>query len=914
MDDLPTAGQAGLIAFACSRCGQQFRVNPEFAGRQTQCPGCNQTVVVPIPYDDPAITHVVSRSAGPTLPDMPPLTTGADRYILGAEIAHSGPNVVLQATDRDIGREVAVKYLADQSNAETKLRFIEEAQITGQLEHPNIVPVHELGVDAQGNVFFAMRLVNGRSLADVLEAIAAGDPSTVDDYSLGRALGVFVSVCHAVAYAHARGVVHCDLAPANVLIGDFGAVHVMGWGSARVSRAEASEAPPTLAMRLDQRGSPVPVARVVPGDGGKVVVPGRHERPAPAPHELPVYQSPEQALGEAIDERSDVYSLGAILYAILTLHSPVSTVGGTSAIVKRIVHGQIAPPDLLHPDRARAGLIPPALSAIAMKAMARPAGNRYPSVELLRRAVEQVVDGASAGAPQRSHGSWVVNLVLAAALVIVATAGAVALSVTLRARGEAEDAYAALAADQRDKEARTQEAVPALVMAAQLEIQQRQFDAALEHVNLALRYDAGHHQGRLVKGQLLIARQQFKDAAAELQQYLAGKKDAWVAELERLCERAQPDGKDKGVLVQIAQNLLWRDYPMVAEEMLRRHGASLAELHHSLMRHYRARLETAWPDPEPAAAKGRPMPECTLTVEEDGLRLKLVHDRVTDLAPLKGMVLTTIEIDCPALRDATALREMPLRTVKLKNLPAIDLSVLRAVQLVELELIGCHGPLNLAALQGMPVRALVLDGCNGVRELTALHGTPLASVRIESCHGLNNLAGLHGAPLRALTIRNCSLVGELAPLKELPLTALDLSGCAVVHDVVALKTMPLVELNLSGTEVRDLAPLRGLPLRRLYLNNCVYLKDLSGLGGIKLQTLELNGCSRVEDLGPLTGMPLRSLALADTEIRSLAPLKGMSLVEITLPPKVSTDRDVLRKMSTLETINGRPAAQYWQGK
>jgi serine/threonine protein kinase len=938
MDDLPTAGRQGFIAFACPRCGQQFRVNPEFAGRQTPCPTCNEALIVPTPpEEDPAVTYVVSRGSGPTLPDVPPLHGGAERYTLGAEIARGSMDAVLQATDRDLGRDVAVRYLLDQSNAETKRRFVEEAQITGQLEHPNIVPIHELGVDAQGNVFCAMRLVPGRRLADVLEALAANDPSAVADYPLRRLLGAFVNVCHALAYAHSRGVLHGDLTPANIVIGEFGAVHVTGWGSARLSH-DATPEPTTLAMRLEQHGSAVPVARVVPGerDRGKVALTSGQVRPEPPPHPTPIYQSPEQAQGHAhaIDERSDVYALGAVLYAILTLHPPISKVGGAPAIVKRITQGQIAPPDLLHPDRARAGLIPPALTAIAMKALSRAPASRHPSVELLRRDIEQFLDGRSAHAQEAIRRGRLLTGVLAAALLVLTIAAAGALFVNLRARSEAEDNYEALKADQQDRHDRMRQAVPALVLAAQHEMRQRQFDAALEHVNLALEFDADHRDGRLVKGQLLIARLQFKDAAAELAHYLAGKDDAWVVELKRLCERARPDDEDKSVLVQIAQNLLWRDYPMVAEEMLRRNSNGLAELQHSLLRRYRARLETVWPPV--AAAKAQPNPECTLTVEDDGLHLKLVRDNISDLAPLTGMVLSAIEIDGPELRDLSALRGIPLRAVKLKNLPATDLSVLKGMSLVELELIGCHGTLDLGVLQGMPLRSLVLLRCNGMRDLTALQGMPLASVRIDGCHGLSDLAGLHGAPLKTLTVRNCSLVRDLTPLRDLALTALDVEGCAAVRDVIALKAMPLVELNLSGTEVRDLVPLRGLPLGRLYLNRCAQLKDLSGLTGLKLHTLELNGCGRVEDLAPLKGMPLRSLALADTDIRSLAPvqgmplqslglggcrriadlspLAGMPLVEITLPPQVSSGVDVLRKMATLQSINGQPAAQYWQSK
>src|SRR5262249_45989595 len=115
-----------------------------------------------------------------------------------------------------------------------RARFIEEAQITGQLDHPNIVPIHELGVDARGRLFFTMKMVNGHSLARVVEDLHSRADAAERDWPLGRLLTAFVAVCNAVAYAHSRGVVHRDLKPPNIMIGDFGEVYVMDWGLAKV--------------------------------------------------------------------------------------------------------------------------------------------------------------------------------------------------------------------------------------------------------------------------------------------------------------------------------------------------------------------------------------------------------------------------------------------------------------------------------------------------------------------------------------------------------------------------------------------------------------------------------------------------------------------------------------------------------
>src|SRR5262249_3671722 len=146
-------------------------------------------------------------------------------YGVEGEIARGGMGAIMRAFDQDIRREVAVKFLLNSADARLKARFVEEAQITGQLEHPNIVPIHQLGMHDDGRCFFSMKMVKGRTLADILK-----EPRKED--TPGRLLTIFVSICNAIAYAHSHKVIHRDLKPANVMVGDFGEVYVMDWGLA----------------------------------------------------------------------------------------------------------------------------------------------------------------------------------------------------------------------------------------------------------------------------------------------------------------------------------------------------------------------------------------------------------------------------------------------------------------------------------------------------------------------------------------------------------------------------------------------------------------------------------------------------------------------------------------------------------
>ena len=171
-------------------------------------------------------------------------TDHSQRYAVGDAVARGGMGAILAARDVNIRRAVAMKVIRKDREAKAPdlLRFIEEAQVTGQLEHPNIVPVHELGLDASGNVFYTMKFVRGTTLKDVLRAIRDGDEQAIGEYPLNRLLNIYLKLCDAVAFAHSRGVVHRDLKPENVMIGDYGEVLVLDWGLAKIVGREDAPA------------------------------------------------------------------------------------------------------------------------------------------------------------------------------------------------------------------------------------------------------------------------------------------------------------------------------------------------------------------------------------------------------------------------------------------------------------------------------------------------------------------------------------------------------------------------------------------------------------------------------------------------------------------------------------------------
>ena len=278
-------------------------------------------------------------------------------YALKGEIARGGMGHVFLAEDKTLNRQVALK-VGHTGDATAKAAFHREARILSRLSHPNIVPVHNFGEDAAGRPFYSMKLVRGQTLNSVIQNLQKNDPPTMLEFSLQRLLNVFRRVCDAIEFAHSVGYMHRDIKPENVMIGEDSEVWVIDWG---------------LAQALRQASSPN--ADDVPQHDRKYAVEG-----------TPQYMSPEQALGSALDERADIYSLGAILYAILTFQAPVQGIS-LSEILNKVKSGAISAmkPSFIKPrflglPATKEKGIPQALESVVYKAMHLDRSKRYKRV------------------------------------------------------------------------------------------------------------------------------------------------------------------------------------------------------------------------------------------------------------------------------------------------------------------------------------------------------------------------------------------------------------------------------------------------------------------------------------------------------------------------------------------------------
>lgn len=316
---------------------------------------------------DEQLRHLRDMIDGPDL--------SGTRYQIERRLAIGGMATVYLARDNALDRSVALKVLTlPDLGTDLAPRMLREAKIVAQLEHPGIVPIHDVGTLPDGRVFYTMKFVLGETL----------DQHTATQANLNNRLRLFLRICDAVAFAHSRGVLHRDLKPSNIMVGAFGEALVMDWGvAANVRWKTAGDTPPIT----PKEGSD-PVTQ----DGVVVGTPG--------------YLSPEQAAGTsaAVDHRSDIYGLGAVLYFILTGNPPIPD-HAVAVAIDRAIRGDIAPPRSINVD------IPRRLEAVCLKALALKPDDRYGSVHDLSRDIGFFLDNEPVSAhserPWEKAARWI---------------------------------------------------------------------------------------------------------------------------------------------------------------------------------------------------------------------------------------------------------------------------------------------------------------------------------------------------------------------------------------------------------------------------------------------------------------------------------------------------------------------------
>lgn len=313
---------------------------------------------------------------------LPPAFLRGQRYNFGEAVVHGSTSMIFEAHDTSLGRDVAIKLMRPecQANPAHVLRFVREAQITSQLQHPGILPIYELNLDGQSRLFYTTRFVEGESLGAILDRLSLSDPETLAQHGLAPLLAIFQKACDAVGFAHSRGAIHGALRPEGISVGRFGEVVVGNWGLSRVVETDASG-----------ESVPQPIRAAL----------------ASAMPPLSVYSAPEQASdeGREISARSDIYALGGILYRVLTLRAPI-IVQSDAELAEKLRTGAIQPLASLARQtfpHCPGGHLPEPLCAVATKALSLAPADRFGSVPALQAEIAAWQSGLGNGSDQ---GIW----------------------------------------------------------------------------------------------------------------------------------------------------------------------------------------------------------------------------------------------------------------------------------------------------------------------------------------------------------------------------------------------------------------------------------------------------------------------------------------------------------------------------
>jgi serine/threonine protein kinase/Leucine-rich repeat (LRR) protein len=858
-----------------------------------------------------------------------------NNYKMGSLIAQGGMGVVLDAFDLNLERTVAMKLLSSKIEASRAsiLRFLRESRITGQLEHPNIVPVYEMGVNAEGIPFYTMKFVRGTTLKEILDQVAKGESEIIKKFPLPRLLTIFEKVCDAVAFAHSKGIIHRDLKPQNIMVGEYGEVLLLDWGLAKyVDDKNDSEFQARKVLQPDFSNSDTTQTM----DG---LVLG-----------TPDFMAPEQLDSEAkIDTRIDIFALGGILYNILTLRTPY----GDSALdckLNDIKNASFPSPVTITANLPHCpyGKAPLSLSAVTMKAMAPKSEARYQTVEELHQDIRAYQEGFITSVEEggifkslflliKRHQKEAILIGTGIAIIIILSALFISKQFALeKARKDALQGM--LNAENRRR------ALEEKALAEKRREWRLIFEDDFSDPNVVNRWDVAGFW-KVQDGELHVWGERSRvvrlkipirgDIRLEFDCHQEGKTlsdvscffGPWSPETDlrdlSLNSFLFAYGANNNTHNRMAsyRKVVWSEKASPIVRGTRYHV--LAEKIGSQFRFVvndkqvmKADLKDDYIgtifDRFSVGIYGW-MSDCyydnvrvyTLDLPQKSDLLDLGTDLLVrgDYSTAKTLLLEfcnsstdpkrleqarqgisyasaqiSLEKEFPQLK-AKILKEWPKAIVSLGeggikvtiNDARIDnLNLLKDMPLSSLTC--CYNHItSLEPLRGAPLTTLICSG-NQIASLEPLRGMPLTFIQ-ASDNQITSLEPLRGMPLRSLSC-GFNQITSLEPLKGMPLAALVCQGNQI-SDLEPLKGMNMNSLNIGHNRITSLEALRGMEVSNFFANDNP-LQSLEPLKGMSLTTIWCSN-DQVTDLTPLQGMPLVFVYCMYNQIKSLEPLRGMPL-------------------------------------
>jgi eukaryotic-like serine/threonine-protein kinase len=577
-----------------------------------------------------------------------------DKYTIIGNVDEGGMKKVLEIEDSDTTRTLAMAVMKENNSGNSRevQRFIYEARITAILQHPNIVPVHDIGVNSQGQPYFTMKLISGENLMTILKKLDKGNSNYSRTHGLPELLTVFLKTCDAIAYAHSKDILHLDLKPDNIQVSDYGEVLVVDWGLAKIlhNSFETNYDFEDIMDSVDmtQNG-------FIKGTPG--------------------YMAPEQAMGKNHEKTklTDIYSLGAILYSILTLKKPYDY-GDLKIICEMTAKGALIHPRQRAPERQ----IPQALEAICLKAMAVQPEKRYHKIDDLIADINAYTSGFLTTAEDATFAIKLKLLIkrhkAIAALIMTGFIVSIFFMNTIF------ETLKDLKTEQQSRLQISRLAAPRILNEAQQHIDKLEYKKALKLASLSAELDPNFKQAWFIKGKLQLGYQQFNLARYSF---------------------AQTDNPSAPEYIRIINNFGQNFSTMTEDEVLDflRQVIHLNDNDHLPVQLFSYLNDLDRPITQKISLVGKALEvlnpskqkftfECFF-YEDDKLKLILNESfNIKNIKPLVGLPITNIEIKDTSIHDIKILQTLPLESADLSYAPIKEIESLRHSNIRHLNIRG----------------------------------------------------------------------------------------------------------------------------------------------------------------------------------------------------------------------------------
>ena len=802
--------------------------------------------------------------------------------------------LVYKTTDPKTMRAVSLKRLKKEfeSNDEYIKQFVREAQVTAQLEHPNIIPIYDFGKDIDDNFYYTMKYVESESLQEILEKISKADKLTSEAYPLQQLISIFLNVCNAVSYANAHGVYHKDLKPANFLVGDFGDVYVINW----------------------------------------VIIEN------PNADKRTFYTAPEYRLGKE-NNRTEVYSLGGVLYNILTQNFPESPEEMRASFQEVLDNSLNLSGNLrvkFQPGRIQA------LISIMQKALAPSPNQRYENVETMSSEIQKWLEGFATDAEKTNIFTSLLLMIKrnrCLSLIIINSLVSLLLmcglfyksmqlekkeadtwnEIALSEQNRINSIRAELTKSKEELSSKITElnsAAPVYFANAKSTLQKGDLLQALKYLEYSCYLDPQNEQYRLAKAHLLQLSFEFETAlevykncslplAQTNRQFIENHisiNDSWFETAYKLKIHLNDEGRVLHgrylqALIESKKSKLLKNWNLEVR------GTDLEPYDKKL------KIEQGQVKLDLSNSKIGFFPELKTPISELNLsgsnliklgsagslplrKLDLSRTKIIDILPLIKLRITHLNLSRSSVqnledialieglrsldlsyirhRDFSFLESLNLKELNLNYTDIKSVDSLRNMKLQDLSLIKSKVT-DLTPLKGHPLRTFKIDS-KGLSNIAALEGAPLENLELQNCQ-VTSLDSLHSAKLQTLKVINCPL-GEIKVLGKMPLTNVHLEKTNV-KDIECLRNKNINELAIPFNPILDISLLKGMPISSLRIPG-TQIHDLSQVKNIPFSSIYITS-SKVKSLDFLRGMPVLILHMRHTEINSLEPLETTNL-------------------------------------